>query len=101
MLDGWERREWYARPRNLHAYGGLLGENATNVCLVFRRPLCPCMRSFSPHHTPRTSLHLADVFAVVPSAWQGLPGGHLCHITSPEAFSQAVTEYLLDVPVPS
>ncbi|CAM9739678.1 unnamed protein product [Ectocarpus sp. 6 AP-2014] len=25
----------------------------------------------------------------------GLPGGHLCHITSPKAFSEAVTDYLL------
>ncbi|CAM9755564.1 unnamed protein product [Pylaiella littoralis] len=26
---------------------------------------------------------------------KGLPGGHLCHITSPKAFSREVTEYLL------
>ncbi|CAM9610803.1 unnamed protein product [Scytosiphon promiscuus] len=25
----------------------------------------------------------------------GLPGGHLCHITNPKAFSEAVTDYLL------
>lgn len=25
----------------------------------------------------------------------GLPGGHLCHITNPKAFSKAVTEYLV------
>lgn len=29
---------------------------------------------------------------------QGLPGGHLCHITSPKAFSRAVTEYLMAQP---
>ncbi|CAM9338269.1 unnamed protein product [Ectocarpus sp. 12 AP-2014] len=28
----------------------------------------------------------------------GLPGGHLCHITSPKTFSKVVTEYLLAPP---
>eukprot|EP00903_Cladosiphon_okamuranus_P013235 g12341.t2 len=35
------------------------------------------------------------------STKMGLPGGHLCHITNPKAFSGAVTEYLLGAPVPS
>eukprot|EP00752_Nemacystus_decipiens_P008312 g7430.t1 len=32
------------------------------------------------------------------STKMGLPGGHLCHITNPKAFSRVVTEYLLDGP---